>query len=62
MNKLECLSKLNKEQQKLLLNKWKRDEVIETKLSIISLAYTDTLSHNDLYDLYELYDILSEIS
>lgn len=59
MGALEQLSKLNKEQQKILLNKCKQDKIKETKQTIISLAYSDYLTP---YDLDELSQILSTIS
>lgn len=59
MGALEQLSKLNKEQQKILLNKYKQDKIKETKQTIISLAYSDYLTP---YDLDELSQILSTIS
>lgn len=59
MGKLEHFDKLNQEQQKLLLNKWKQDKINEVKQTIISLAYSDFLTP---YDLDELSQIINTIS
>ena len=59
MSRLEQLNRLNKEQQKVSLNKWKQDMIRDTKQTIISLAYRDYLTP---YDLDELSQILSTIS
>lgn len=59
MSRLEQLNRLNKEGQKLLLNKWKQDDIRDTKQAIVSLAYSDYLTP---YDLDELSQILSTIS
>lgn len=59
MGKLEHFDKLNQEQQKLLLNKWKQDKINEVKQTIISLAYSDCLTP---YDLDELSQMINTIS
>lgn len=44
---------------KELIEKRQQDNIIDTKMRVISLAYTPSLTHNDLY---ELSNILSEIA
>lgn len=59
MGKLEHFDKLNQEQQKLLLNKWKQDKINEVKQTIISLAYSDRLTPCDLDELSQIINTIS---
>lgn len=42
------------------IKKHKEDKIKEVKLSIISLAYTPSLSHGDLYELSEVIDAIAQ--